>query len=64
MNDRDSFAKHALGGLLAQQNVPLLTDSQDSLHHVRGCRERYAIFAKTAYELADAMMKERDVKTK
>jgi hypothetical protein len=30
----------------------------------RGCRERYAIFAKTAYELADAMMKERDVKTK
>jgi hypothetical protein len=59
MNDdelRNHFAMHALSGLLAHTAVPSAIEG-GAANTVRARRERYAALAKTAFEIADEMVK-------
>jgi hypothetical protein len=60
---RDAFAKHAIAGLLANASAPVAGDNLDA-QTVRMNRERYASLARTAFEIADAMLKAREATTK
>jgi len=59
MNDaelRERFAMHALSGLLAHTPVPSAIEG-GAANTIRARRERYAALAKTAFEIADEMLK-------